>query len=58
MLSDPMALADVREADLGYTVDRVVRGAGALRTYTAEHDNGHEARDSPLGGPSQATDSK
>ena len=53
-----MALADVREADLGYTVDRVVRGAGALRTYTAEHDNGHEARDSPLGGPSQATDSK
>jgi hypothetical protein len=51
VLSDPIALADIGEADLGYTGGSVVRGADALRNYPAEHDHGHEARDSPLGGP-------
>jgi len=31
VLSDPMALADICEADLGYTAGSVVRGADALR---------------------------
>ena len=31
VLSHPMALADICEADLGYTAGSVVRGADALR---------------------------
>lgn len=31
VLSDPEALADIREADLAYTAGDVVRGADAVR---------------------------